>query len=114
VSFYALLQRLIEAWHAGNADRAADLFAIDAIYREAGSEPLRGREQIRENMRTFFAAGAAVHVVVGDVILNGETAFVTFTFAMRRRHGEGTRALEMGALVRFAGGCVTEWREYRG
>ncbi|MDE2572895.1 MAG: SgcJ/EcaC family oxidoreductase [bacterium] len=114
MSFYALLQRLIDAWHAGNADAAAALFAVDAIYREPGREPLRGREQIRDFMRNFFAAGSAVRVVVGDVVLDGETAFIAFTFAMRHENGEGSHATEMGALIRFSAGCVTEWREYRG
>lgn len=114
MSFYSLLQRLIDAWHAGDADAASALFAIDAVYREAGREPLRGRASIRDFMRRFFARGSAVRVVVGDVILDGETAFVTFTFAMRHEGGEGTKTMEMGALVRFSGGSVTEWREYLG
>lgn len=114
MSFYSLLQRLTDAWHAGDADAAAALFAVDAIYREPGREALRGRESIGDFMRNFFAAGSAVRVVVGDVILEGETAFVAFTFTFRRADGEGTRTIEMGALVRFSDGYVTEWREYRG
>ena len=114
MSFYALLQRLIDAWHAGDADAAAELFAPDAVYREAGSEPLHGRPAIRDFMRHFFAGGSAVRMVVGDVLVDGETAFVAFTFAMRGAGGTARQAMEMGALVRFGDGYVTEWREYRG
>lgn len=113
MSFYALLQRLIDAWHAGDADTAAELFAPDAVYHEAGREPLRGRAAIRAFMRRFFAGGSAVHMVVGDVLVDGETAFVAFTFAMRGEGGAARQTMEMGALVRFGDGYVTEWREYR-
>ncbi|TAM89066.1 nuclear transport factor 2 family protein [bacterium] len=113
MSFYALLQRLVDAWHAGDADAAASLFAQDAGYREAGREPLRGRAAIRDFMRGFFAGGSAVRMVVGDVLVDGETAFVTFTFAMRGAGGTARQTMEMGALVRFGDGYVTEWREYR-
>lgn len=114
MSFYDLLQRLVDAWHAGDAGGAAALFAQDAVYREPGREPLRGRAAIRDFMREFFANGSAVRVVVGDVLVDGETAFVAFTFAMRGEGGAPRQTMEMGALVRFGEGYITEWREYRG
>ncbi|TAM61952.1 nuclear transport factor 2 family protein [bacterium] len=114
VSFYALLQRLLEAWHAGDADAAAALFAPDAVYREAGREPLQGRTAIRDFMRAFFQSGKAARMVVGDVLVDGDVAFVAFTFSVRGHAGAIAGPSEMGALVRFSGACVTEWREYRG
>jgi uncharacterized protein (TIGR02246 family) len=54
-SFAAWLERYKTAWEAGDTDRAASLFAPDAVYAETPfAAPLQGREAIR----AYWRAGA--------------------------------------------------------
>jgi ketosteroid isomerase-like protein len=85
------LDGLFDAWKKGDALRSAAHFAIEGVYREAGREPIVGRETIVE----------------------GDRAAVRYRF---RIEGPASRWRETDgcAFVIFADGTIAEWREYGG
>lgn len=108
-----LLDTLFEAWDAHDAVRSAACFAEDAVYRESDGNAIVGREAILAHFARFFRNGPPWRFEVDDVLLDGDRAAVTFRFAVK---GAGPGWSERGgcAVVRFDGGSVRLWHEYRG
>jgi predicted SnoaL-like aldol condensation-catalyzing enzyme len=109
-----MLASLMRAWHGGDALRAAAHFALDATYREAGREPLEGRDAIVAHFTRFFRDGPLWRFAVDDVIVEGRRACVVYRFWVKGP-GEEWRERAGCALVGFdQSGSVAAWREYEG
>lgn len=74
-----VVDALVRAYNASDADAFADLFAEDAIaYEHPGIPAQRGREEIRARYRQAFAAfpdnrTTVVHrIVIGDYVIDHE------------------------------------------
>jgi uncharacterized protein (TIGR02246 family) len=111
---HGTLQSLIDAWRAGDAWRAAAHFADDALYGEAGAQPLAGRDALVAHFTRFFRDGPRWRFDVDDMILEGDRACIVYRFSV-----EGTGAVwreRAGcAVVAFdESGAVAAWREYEG
>jgi uncharacterized protein (TIGR02246 family) len=109
-----LLHSLIAAWLAGDALRAAAHFAMDGQYREAGREPLRGRDAIAAHFTRFFRDGPAWRFEVDTLFANASHACVVYRFAVK---GPGAEWRERAgcAVVGFdPSGSIADWREYEG
>ena len=108
-----VLERLFEAWRAGDALRSAAHFAPDATYRETRHEPIEGRDAIVAHFTRFFRDGPQWRFEVDEVIVEGERAAVRYRFAVA--DSEGSWREKPGcAFVAFRDGTVAEWREYQG
>ena len=109
----ALLESLIAAWRAGDALRAGAHFTAEATYREAGREPLAGREAIVRHFTRFFRDGPLWELTVDDVVVEAGRAAVRYRFVVSPRPQE--RYERAGcAFVIFGAGGIAEWREYEG
>lgn len=108
-----LIDELMAAWRANDAQRAAAFFAPDGRYHESGRQPVIGREDVARHFTRFFRDGPMWCFDVDDVVVDGERAAITFRFAVK---GEGQPWRERAgcAFVRIAGGLIDEWREYYG
>jgi len=108
------LRSLVDAWRAGDALRAAAHFSPEAVYREAGREPLMGRAAIAAHFTRFFRDGPLWEFLVDDIIASGERAVVVYRFSVKGPDGEW-RERAGTAVVRFdQSGSVAAWREYEG
>jgi len=108
------LRSLIAAWQTGDALRAAAHFAPEAQYREAGREPLRGRDAIVAHFTRFFRDGPAWRFDVDELFASGLHACVVYRFAIK---GPGVEWRERAgcAVVGFdPSGSIIDWREYEG
>jgi ketosteroid isomerase-like protein len=108
------VRSLIAAWLAGDALRAAAHFAPAAEYREAGREPLRGRDAIAAHFTRFFRDGPAWRFEVDSLFASGPHACVVYRFAVK---GPGVEWRERAgcAVVGFdADGSIAAWHEYEG
>jgi uncharacterized protein (TIGR02246 family) len=108
-----LLDGLFAAWRDGDALRSAAHFAIDGAYREAGHEPIVGRDAIVAHFTRFFRDGPRFAFEVDETIVEGERAAVRYRFSIA---GPGERWMEKAgcAFVAFSDGTIREWREYHG
>lgn len=108
---HARLDGLFEAWRAGDALRAAAYFAVDGIYREAGREPIVGRDAIVAFFTRFFRNGPRFRFDRDLAIVEGDFAAVEYRFAMQGLDGE-MRERAGCAIVTFVDGTIAAWREY--
>lgn len=108
-----ILGTLFESWESHDALRAAACFSPEGVYREADGREIVGRSAIQEHFARFFREGPPWRFDVGEPIVEGDRAAVTFTFAVK---GEGAAWRErVGcAIVSFEQGLVGLWREYHG
>ena len=109
----AALERLFAAWRNGDALRAAAHFGPDGTYREAGREPIAGREAIAEHWTRFFRDGPQWRFEVDALVGEGELIAVVYRFFIK---GPADAWSERAgcAVVRFESGAIAEWREYEG
>lgn len=108
--FESLLRRVAEGWNEGDARKAADCFAVNAIYIEPPDRQLyRGREALYE----FFggSSGRASpmrmtwHHLLFDPIKQIGMGEYTFAYKGRETHGI--------VIVQIAEGKIRRWREYQ-
>jgi ketosteroid isomerase-like protein len=107
--FQDLMQAIADAWNAGDARKAADCFAPDAVYVEPPEQQLyRGRASLFE----FFGGQAGPDVPMRmtwhHLAFNEaeQTGFGEYTFQMHGRyHGI--------VVVRVVNGLIQNWREYQ-
>jgi len=112
VTFRELIEELVGAWQANDALRACAFFAQEGLYHESGREPLLGRDAILAHFARFFRDGPAWRFEIDDVIVEGDRAAVSYTFAT---NNDGTWRTRAGcALVRREGDSIVQWREYHG
>lgn len=105
--FRGLLDRVAAGWNAGDARRAADCFAEDAVYEEPPAKQLhKGRAALYE----FFGGAAKLpmkmrwHHIAFDAASG--VGFGEYTFALNNQyHGI--------VVVRVRDGVITHWREYQ-
>lgn len=107
-----LIDELARAWEGGDARRAAAFFAPLGIFHEFGHEPIVGRDAIFAHFARFLHDGPAWRFNINEVIVDGESAAISYRFEVNI---EGTwRRSDGCAIVRYADGLVTYWREYHG
>lgn len=112
VTVVETIEELVRAWMRGDAWRASAFFAPDAVFHEAGREPIHGRDAIAAHFARFFRDGPVWRFTIDDVIADGERAALAFRFELRIADEWRERA--GCALVRREAALLTEWREYQG
>ncbi len=109
------VETVLAAFESGALSDAAACFAADATYREARSDPLRGRAAIAAWFAGFAASGTTWRFTVDDVIRDGARACVAYRFAVSRGAADPARERAGCAIVRVDDcGLIAEWREYEG
>jgi hypothetical protein len=107
--FITLMRTIAEAWNEGNARKAADCFADNAVYLEP---PDRQVYVGKEAIYAFFGGptkpNPPMHMQWHRLAFNEreQVGFGEYTFQMNRRyHGIVT--------VQIDGGKIVKWREYQ-
>jgi uncharacterized protein (TIGR02246 family) len=108
------LRSLIAAWLSGDALRAAAHFAMDARYREAGREPLLGRDAIAAHFTRFFRDGPAWRFEVDTLFTDGPHACVVYRFAVKGPSVEWRERAGCAVVAFDVSGSIADWREYEG
>ncbi len=107
------LDGLFDAWKKGDALRSAAHFAMDGVYREAGREPIVGRDAIVAHFTRFFRDGPRFEFHPDETIVEGNRAAVRYHFRIADPH-DRWRETHGCAFVIFEDGTIAEWREYGG
>ncbi|MBD5636091.1 MAG: nuclear transport factor 2 family protein [Candidatus Eremiobacteraeota bacterium] len=108
------LDGLFAAWRTGDALRSAAHFCVDGTYREAGREPIVGRDAIVAHFTRFFRDGPRFEFHADETIVEGDRAAIRYRFAVTAGPGERWHEKPGCAFVTFADGTIAEWREYEG
>jgi len=113
-SLQANLDALAEAWRRGDALHAGAHFASDATYREAGREPVVGREAILEHFTRFFRDGPQWEFMVDECLIVGRRGAVVYRFRLKGRAGDWLERAGCAIVTFDEDGSISQWREYEG
>jgi uncharacterized protein (TIGR02246 family) len=87
-------------WNAGDADGVAALYAEDAVYLPPHHEAVRGRDAIREYLRTPLAHGISdLLFEVTYIKRQGVTAWDVGTYRMKIPQRDGTTKEDRGKYL---------------
>ena len=107
--FERLMQTVAAGWNEGNASKAADCFAEDAIYVEPPDKQLHhGRAELYEFFGGDNGTDIPMKMAWHHLAFNEEDqiGFGEYTFEMHRRyHGI--------VVVQVESGLIKHWREYQ-
>lgn len=107
--FKKLMQTIADGWNDGNARKAADCFAEDAIYAEPPDKQVyHGREELYEFFGGDVGTDIPMHMTWHHLAFNEEEqiGFGEYSFQMHGKyHGIVT--------VQLASGLIKFWREYQ-
>jgi len=110
----ARLDSLVDAWRRGDALHACAHFTIDATYREAGRDPVVGREAILEHFTRFFRDGPQWEFMVDDYLIAGRRGAVVYRFRLKGRTGDWLERAGCAIVSFDEDGSIVQWREYEG
>ena len=71
----AVVERWVEAFNSGNADRVAGLYGEEAVNHQVVQDPVVGREAIRDMFRQEFEAADMV-CIVENIFEDGDWAIL--------------------------------------
>ena len=66
-----LIEKWIEIFNEGNADKITELYHLDAINHQVANEPIEGKEQIKEMFITEFSQ-AAMTCIIENIFEDGD------------------------------------------
>ncbi len=70
-----VLEKFVELFNQGDAEKLAELYADDAVNHQVANEPITGKTAIREMFRKEFAAAEMV-CIVENMFEDGEWAIM--------------------------------------
>jgi len=107
--FTAILKQVSEGWNDGNAKKAAEVFAIDAVYEEPPKKQYyKGQAAIFEFFGGTEGFDRPMRMAWHNVAFNEEAqvGFGEYTFAMNKQyHGI--------VAIKINNGKIALWREYQ-
>lgn len=106
--FIAVMEELATAWNEGDARRAADCFAVDAVYSDPPDKQLyRGRDALYEFFGGDEGRAGQMSMEWHHLAFNAEDqiGFGEFTFS----YGSAAHGI---VVVRMRDGKIGNWREY--
>jgi SnoaL-like domain len=107
--FQKLMRTLAEGWNQGNAKKAADCFALDAVYAEPpGKQLYRGRAELYEFFGGDKPPQPPMSMEWHHLVFDPETQVGSgeYSFQMNNRyHGI--------VIVKLKDGLIASWREYQ-
>ena len=99
---------------AGNADGAAMLFALDAVYEEPPRFRFEGREALRAFFADFLARHTDVSFTISRSLSSGDDTLLAAEWRWSyTRTADGTaRAFAGMCFIEVSYGLITQWRGY--
>lgn len=95
----ALRERLVEAYAAGDAERAADLYVEQGVQQPPGRPPAVGRRAILESYQTVFAnGGLTLRMEPWQTVVSGHEARERGAYLL----AAGNQPLLMGKYILVA------------
>ncbi len=108
--FEGVLYRISEGWNQNDARKAADCFALDAVYIEPPDQQLyEGRQVLFEFFGGSSGRSSPMTMTWHHIVFNEakQIGAAEYTFAYRGRKAHGM------VIVQTAEGKIKKWREYQ-
>jgi len=106
----AIIRDFIEAWSSLDADRLAEYFTEDGTYHNMPTQPVTGRDNVREFIRGFLATWTETQWDILHII--GEDDVVIAERLDRTKTSLGDVDLPCTGVFEMEGGKIRVWRDY--
>src|SRR3954453_18975255 len=108
------LDRFAGAMARGDADAAAGVFTVDAVYEEPPRFRFAGREAIRAFLRDFTARHSDARFIVLRTVADRKRSLLAAEWEWRYVSASDgqERALAGMSFITFAGEKITSWRGF--
>lgn len=100
----------IRAWSTLDADKLADYFADDGCYHNIPLEPVIGRENIRNFIKTFLTTWTQTHWEILNIASAGEVVMVERLD--RTKTTSGNVDLPCVGVFEMSDAKIKIWRDY--
>jgi ketosteroid isomerase-like protein len=98
-------------FNAGNLDRVVSFYATDAVLDLGGGNLLVGHNAIRAALANFLAPRLPIAVEPRTVTVSGDTAIVTFDWAIKGSDPDGNPVAMAGRAVDVLRRDPDGWRQ---
>jgi uncharacterized protein (TIGR02246 family) len=110
------LQQCSAEWdrlfNARDAARLAQLYAADAVSMPPGAATLQGREALRKEFESFFAANTARHeTTVDQLLIEGDLSIESARYRLiSKRSGDNSETIETGRHLECRRRISGQWQ----
>jgi len=106
--FYRIMNTVAQSRSGGNASKAADMFAEDAVYSNpAGEQTRKGRAAIAKLFGGSKGPARAIEIQWHHLLFNEQEQIGAGEFTQ-----EGHRRFHGMVIVKIKNGKISNWREY--
>jgi len=106
----AIIREFIEAWSSLDADRLAEYFTEDGTYHNMPTQPVSGKENVRQFIRGFLATWTETQWDLLNIV--GEGDVVITERLDRTKTSLGDVDLPCAGVFEMEGGKIRVWRDY--
>ena len=106
----AVIREFIEAWSSLDADRLAEYFTEDGTYHNIPTQPVTGRENVRNFIRGFLSTWTETRWDIVQIMGEGDVVFAERLD--RTRTTQGNVDLPCVGVFEMADGRIRVWRDY--
>lgn len=106
----SIVRRFIADWSSLDADRLAEYFVDDGVYHNMPTQPVVGKETIRQYIAAFLASWDCTDWEILNLVSDGELVFVE---RMDRTVVKGKAVnLPCCGVFELRNGKIAVWRDY--
>jgi limonene-1,2-epoxide hydrolase len=106
----AVIREFIQAWSSLDADRLAGYFTEDGTYYNIPTQPISGRENVRNFIRAFLATWTETQWDIVQILGAGDLVFAERVD--RTKTTQGNVDLPCVGVFEMADGKIRVWRDY--
>lgn len=106
----AIIREFIEAWSSLDADRLAEYFTEDGTYHNMPTQPVSGKENVRQFIKGFLATWTETQWDILNIM--GEGNVVIAERLDRTKTSLGNVDLPCTGVFEMENGKIRVWRDY--
>lgn len=106
----AVIREFITAWSSLDADRLAEFFTEDGTYHNIPTQPVAGKENVRNFIRGFLSTWTETRWDVVQILGEGDLVFAERLD--RTKTTQGNVDLPCVGVFEMQNGKIRVWRDY--
>jgi len=106
----AVIREFIQAWSSLDADRLAGYFTEDGTYYNIPTQPVSGRDNVRNFIRAFLSTWTETQWDIVQILGAGDLVFAERVD--RTKTTQGNVDLPCVGVFEMADGKIRVWRDY--
>ena len=105
-----IIRNFIQDWSSLDADKLADYFTEDGTYYNMPSDPVSGRDNVREFIKAFLTTWQSTQWEILNIIGDGDVVFAERLD--KTQTTQGNVDLPCAGVFEMMDGKIRIWRDY--